>query len=148
MPTRELQPYFKQLEQLRAGVADEAYSIVKTLQSEITSFITDLQLYDRGIDGKGKFLAHYAPYTIALKKLKGEVYTHTTLLDTGDFYEKFYAVGKYRMLFIGSRDIKTDDLVERYGPDIFTLTVEHEQTVNQELILPKLVEWFLNSIEI
>lgn len=148
MPSRELQPYFKQLARLKTGAADQAYKIVATLQSEIIHFIQDRQLLDKGIDGKGRFLGTYAPYTIALKKQKGEIYTHTTLLDTGDFYEGFYVIGKYGNIHIFSTDQKAEDLVERYGPDIFTLTVDHSQIVNETLILPKLVEWLLNSIEI
>lgn len=148
MASRELQPYFDKLESLRADVERQTYRIVKELQSDITTFITELQLYDRGIDGKGRFLAHYAPYTIALKKQKGEVYTHTTLHDTGDFYEGFYAVGKYGLLFIYSTDDKAEDLEERYGSDIFNLTIENEKIVNEELILPELIKWLLDEIEI
>lgn len=144
----EVLEYVSQLQKLKSSVPRQAYEIVGRLQDKIIPFITERQLYEKGIDGKGKFLGHYSPYTIALKKQKGEVYSHTTLLDTGDFYEGFFALGKAQTIVISSKDSKRAELVERYGNDIFTLTVENNQIVNNEIILPALVEWLLTKLEI
>lgn len=148
MATEMYNYYSGQLDRLLQKVPSQAYDIVSKLQSEIIPFITERQLYEKGIDGKGKFLGHYSRYTIAMKKLQGAVYDHTTLLDTGDFYEGFFAFGENEMIIIGSNDGKTDELTERYGHDIFLLTVENTKIVNEEIILPALVKWFLSEIKI
>lgn len=148
MPTTVIAPYIKQLADIKKEVPSQAYKLVVKLQKEIIPFITERQLYDKGIDGKGKFLGHYSPFTIALKKQKGERYDHTTLLDEGDFYEGFFAFGESRLLIMSSRDTKTAELISRYGEDIFTLTVEHNDIVNETIILPALLEWFLDTLEI
>lgn len=148
MTTDIYKKYSAQLDRLQKEVPRQAYDIVTKLQSEIIPFITERQLYEKGIDGEGKFLAHYSKFTIALKKSKGEVYTHTTLHDTGDFYEGFFAFGEDSVIVIWSSDEKSEMLAREYGQDIFMLTVENNKIVNEEIILPALVKWFLSEIKI
>ena len=139
-------PYLKQLAILKSQVQSQAEKIVKDLEDTITAFVTDKQLFDKGEDGKGKFLGHYSSFTIALKKAKGEVTNRTTLLDTGEFYDDFSAIGKSGNIEIFSTNEKTPKLVKKYGKNIFLLTVKHNKIVNQELIKPKLIEWFLKEM--
>lgn len=139
-------PYLQRLALLKKQVRPQAEKIVSQLQTQITDFVTEEQLLGTGKDGKGKFLGHYSSYTIALKKAKGEVYNRTTLLDTGEFYDDFFAVGKNSKIEIFSTNEKTPDLVKRYGKDIFLLSVENNKIVNDTLILPKLIEWLLQSL--
>lgn len=139
-------PYLKQLGILRKQTTKQAEIIVRQLQEQITDLVTDGQLLDKGVDGKGKFLGHYSSYTIALKKSKGEIYNHTTLLDTGEFYDDFFAIGKNGQIEIFSTNEKTPELIKKYGKDIFLLSVKNNKIVNDELILPKLIEWFLANM--
>lgn len=148
MPTAVMQPYFRQLATLKRMATAQAKVIVKELEKEIIPYITDKQLFDRGIDGQGKRLKPYSPFTIAIKKQKGEVYNRTTLLDTGDFYEGFHLITQNDEMIFYSSDKKASELKSKYGKDIFLLTVEHNTEINQKLILPRLVEWLLNNLEI
>lgn len=148
MPTAVMQPYFQQLARLKQQATAQAKIIVNELKGEIIPYITERQLFDRGIDGQGKRLKPYSPFTIAIKKQKGEVYNRTTLLDTGDFYEGFTLIAQNDEMIFYSSDYKTPELVSKYGKDIFTLTVEHNTEINDKIILPRLIEWLLNSIEI
>ena len=148
MPTAVMQPYFQQLARLKQQATAQAKIIVNELKGEIIPYITERQLFDRGIDGQGKRLEPYSPFTIAIKKQKGEVYNRTTLLDTGDFYEGFTLIAQNDEMIFYSSDYKTPELVSKYGKDIFTLTVEHNTEINDKIILPRLIERLLNSIEI
>lgn len=142
----EAQQYIKALKILKNKTQSQAHKIVKQLQEQITDYVTERQLLATGKDGKGKFLGHYSTYTIALKKAKGEVYNRTTLLDTGEFYDDFFVIGKSGNMEIFSTNEKTPKLIKKYGKDIFLLTAEHNKIINEELILPKLVEWLLQEL--
>ena len=137
-----------QLEALKKQIPRQAELIAERLQSEIISFITERQLFDKGIDGKGKRLKPYSPLTITIKKQKGKVFNRTTLLDQGDFHKGFFLFAKGGFMFFSSKDFKTPELIEKYGEDIFVLTVENNKIVNQERILPELVKWFLSRLKI
>lgn len=146
MATQATKPYFEKLQTLKAQVANKTYQLVAELQSEITSLITERQLFDKGIDGQGNSLGQYAALTVVIKRSKGQIHDHITLRDTGEFYEGFYAIGKYEKLHIFSTDAKAEDLLEDYGPDIFVLTPDHANYVNNELLAPKLNEWLLKEL--
>lgn len=147
MPTTAIAPYLDQLAKLKTQAEFEAYRIINELEPLILDYVRERQLFDKGIDGKGNKLKAYTPYTIALKKQKGQVTNRTTLQDTGDFYNDFYLIAKNKELDIFSSNEKTTELTEKYGDDIFLMTVDHEKQFNQEL-LTRLVEWLLNSIHI
>ena len=139
-------PYIKKLAELKTQVTKQAESIVRQLDDEITDFVTEKQLLAKGKDGKGKLLKEYSSFTIAMKKGKGEIFNRTTLLDTGEFYDDFFTIGRNGNIEIFSTNEKTPKLVKKYGKDIFLLSVENNKIVNSELILPKLVEWLLKSM--
>ncbi|MFT5668826.1 MAG: hypothetical protein ACI9DK_003031 [Vicingaceae bacterium] len=147
MPTL-VKSYIDQLKGLKSKAVPQAERIVLKLQDQIADYVREKQLFDKGIDGKGKFLGHYSSYTIALKKAKGEVYNRTTLLDTEDFYKGFFVTGRNKKIEIFSTDKKTKKLIDKYGKDIFLLTVENNKLVNDNLILPILIEWLINEIKV
>jgi len=139
-------PFLDKLEKLDANVENEAYRIIAEVQDLILEFVQDKQLLNKGIDGKGEFLGYYSPYTIALKKLKGEVYTHTTLLDEGDLYEGMYITARDGKYFIDSSDSKTEMLKDKYGESIMILTDENNRIVNDKEILPRLSQWMIQNL--
>ena len=95
---------------------------------------------------KGSSWAITPHYTIALKKLKGEIYTYTTLLDEGDFYEGMYVTARDGKYFIDSVDSKTEMLKERYGDSIMLLTDANNEIINQKEILPRLQSWLIKKL--
>ncbi len=139
-------PYLDRLDRIEAGLEDRAYKIIAEIQETIIDFVRERQLFNKGIDGKGVRLEPYSPYTIALKKLKGEVYNRTTLLDEGDFYEGMYVTARDGKYFITSSDSKTLLLEQKYGDKIMVVTDENNQIINKEEILPRLIEWILKEL--
>lgn len=132
----------------RRSLEDQALRIVAEIQDIILDYNREKQMFGKGIDSTGSLLKAYKPFTIALKKQKGEVYNRTTLLDTEDFYKGFYLTANNGVFEINSSDIKTPALKEKYGNDIFGLTPDNEGKINFEEIYPRLIEWILNNLQI
>ena len=99
--------------------------VVRSKEDVIVSAIANDQLYRRGINGKGEKIMDYMPYTaktIKNKRKKGQPTTRVTLRDTGAFHESMFVVFDSEGFYITANDEKTQDLVEKYGKEIFRLT--------------------------
>ena len=99
--------------------------VVRSKEDVIVSAIANDQLYRRGINGKGEKIMYYMPYTaktIKNKRKKGQPTTRVTLRDTGAFHESMFVVFDSEGFYITASDEKTQDLVEKYGKEIFRLT--------------------------
>lgn len=136
----------RELEQLQKDVPKQAEIIAKKYKDEILDFIRVNQLFKKGIDGRNKKLKEYTNFTKGEKFIKGQPSDRTTLLDTGSFFAHF------EMKFIGdntidifSTDNKTPKLLEKYGHDIFTLTIENNKIINEDIFLKHLIKWLLNT---
>lgn len=116
----------------------------RSLLQLIVSLNTQDQLYNKGIRSDKTKIGQYTPYTIEIKRLKGQPYNHITLKDTGDFYDSFVAfVDNSADIQISSDPIKTDaltglttDLTIRYGEKIIGLTEENIDVINKKILLP------------
>lgn len=79
------------------------------------------QMYE-GLDANGQPIQPaYTPFTIAIKKTKGQPTDRVTLKDTGSFYRKQFARFHADHAVIDSKDKKTAELKQKYGEDIFGL---------------------------
>ena len=117
--------------------------IVRSKEDVIVSAIANDQLYRRGINGRGKKIMDYAPYaarTIKNKKRKGQPTTRVTLRDTGAFHESMYVVFDSEGFYITASDEKTQDLVEKYGEEIFRLTDKNFTRIIRSHIRKELVK--------
>ena len=111
----------------------EVFTDVK-IKDEIVYYITEIQLFEKGVDGLGKKLKQYTPFTISEKKKKGQKFSNTTLEDTGQFYSSFRVdVNQAGDVKIVVNDI--NDLTEKYGINILTLSDD-----GIEKIKPKVIE--------
>lgn len=84
---------------------------------------TEEQLYNQGIDSKGRSLGDYSIYTRGLKQNKGQRYDHITLKDTGEFYRSFsirLEGSSFRIVADGQKE--DTNLFKEYGIDILGLT--------------------------
>jgi hypothetical protein len=136
----------KELERLKKKVPNQAKVISKKYKDVILDYIREKQLYEKGIDGNGSKLLKYKPFTIAIKKAKGEVYNRTTLLDSGSFYDGMDLIfTDQNAIGIFSRDEKAPDLISKYGSDIFAFTVNNQEEINEEIFLKNLIKWLLNT---
>jgi len=136
----------KELEKLKQEVPKQAERIVLKSKERILDLIREDQLFNKGIDGNGKKLIAYKPFTVAVKRLEGQPTDRTTLFNKGKFYDGFDLLyTDQNSIGVFSRDSKTPDLIEKYGKDIFTFTVDNNKIVNEEIVLPQLIEWLLNT---
>lgn len=88
--------------------------------SELALDLNKVQMYELGIDAKGKELGDYAPSTRVAKQAKGQRYDHITLRDSGSFQDKMFLDTKQVPIFIGSKDSKVG-VLERRWPDALGL---------------------------
>lgn len=124
--------------------------IVRDKEDVIVSAIADDQLYRRGINGKGKKIMDYMPYTastIKNKKRKGQPTTRVTLRDTGAFHESMYVVFDSEGFYITASDEKTQGLVEKYGEEIFRLTDKNFTRIIRSHIRKELVKRLKQAIK-
>lgn len=123
--------------------------IVRDKEDVIVSAIADDQLYRRGINGKGEKIMDYMPYaarTIKNKKRKGQPTTRVTLRDTGAFHKSMYVVFDSEGFYITASDEKTQDLVEKYGEEIFRLTDKNFTRIIRSHIRKELVKRLKQAI--
>lgn len=117
--------------------------IIRDKEDVIVSAIADDQLYRRGINGKGKKIMDYMPYTartIKNKKRKGQPTTRVTLRDTGAFHESMYVVFDSEGFYITASDDKTQELVNKYGEEIFRLTDKNFTRIVRSHIRKELIK--------
>lgn len=99
------------------------------------------QLYEKGVNALGVEIASYEPYsmyTVSIKGMLGQPTDRVTLKDTGDFHDSFYVIYREDEFEITASDDKKQDLVNRYGPEIFGLTPENMEVVRNDIIRPHL----------
>lgn len=123
--------------------------IVRDKEDVIVSAIADDQLYRRGINGRGEKIMDYKPYTartIKIKKQKGQPTTRVTLRDTGAFHESMYVVFDSEGFYITASDEKTQDLIEKYGEEIFRLTDKNFTRIIRSHIRKELVKRLKQAI--
>ena len=131
--------FFKELHKVldRAITIDEDKAWFFSIDAFVKSNILNLnkidQLFNNGVDSLNQSLGEYSPYTIELKKSKGQRVANITLKDTGEFYDSFFIVVRKDEIIIGGDSIKEDgtDLVEEFGSEIYGLTPENTERVSR-----------------
>lgn len=117
--------------------------IIMQKEDAIVSAIADDQLYRRGITGKGRKIMSYAPYTpytIRIKKQKGQPTTRVTLRDTGAFHSSMFIVFEADGFYITASDEKTQALIAKYGEEIFALTNKNFTRIIRSHVRKELVK--------
>lgn len=107
----------------------EMIRVIEEVVREHDYIILDMnaedQLFERGINREGIAIADYAPYapfTIEIKKLKGQPTTRVTLRDEGDFHSSFFIDFQDGGFQIKASDWKANKLMFEYGDEILGLT--------------------------
>jgi len=102
--------------------------------SELALELNRHQMYDQGVDAKGKDIGQYKETTVRIKQKKGQRSDHMTLSDTFSFYKKMFVSAKSFPILIDSKDEKTGMLEEKYG-EILGLTSEHTKVYRDAVTL-------------
>ncbi|MEN8122203.1 MAG: hypothetical protein ABFS35_17790 [Bacteroidota bacterium] len=151
-----IQPYIDSLEQLKADIPKIAENIVKQNADEIIRIIQRKQL-GIGLNSFGNPLSwekgtgFYSPYTqdyadrdnIITPKPAGQPYNFSWSQDT--FRTMVLEVRQEGAFEIFTKDGKQNLLESIYG-EIFDLTPEHNEYVNQVIILPSLYRYLLDNL--
>lgn len=138
----------KKLLKARNGIEQETAKTILKFEEVIIDLVREKQLFDKGIDGKGKKLKpDYTPFTVAVKKIKGDRFNHVTLFDTGALYKSFTTDYGSFQLEIFPTDQKADELMRKYGDDIFSMTVANQKELNFKIILPELQKFVKRTIQ-
>lgn len=107
----------------------------------IVKMITQEQLYDFGIEGRGIEISSYSPYrprTVKYKIRKGQPYDRVTLKDTGEFYASLHVECDDEGFYVTSSDDKSQFLLKKYGKTIFRLTDKNLKVLLHDYIRPSL----------
>jgi hypothetical protein len=116
------------------GVEKIAQDLISKNENEVTELNTDKQLLDKGINSDGTDVEPaYTKTTISIKKRKGQPTNRVTLKDTGSFHRDFFVDTKKKGFSIGSKNSKTNDLVDKYGKKIFGLTNKSKSSLSYSL---------------
>ena len=124
-------------------LSEELKNEIMKHEDVIVQMITQNQLYDRGIEGRGISIMDYQPYTartIRIKQKKGQPYDRVTLRDTGEFYDSLHVEFDDEGFYVTSTDDKAKYLLSRYGKTIFRLTNEDFTELLRNYIRPSLQE--------
>ena len=123
--------------------------IIRDKEDVIVSAIADDQLYRRGINGRGEKIMSYMPYTaktIQNKKRKGQPTSRVTLRDTGAFHKSMFVVFDSEGFYITASDEKTEELIKKYGEEIFRLTDKNFTRIVRSHIRKELVKRLKRAI--
>ena len=121
------------------------------LQNEdvIREMIAEEQLYEKGIDGLGRVIMSYMPYsnrTIIKKQRKGQPFDRVTLRDTGKFHSSLHVEFDDDGFRIISVDNKSKYLLGKYGKAVINLTDENLAILLKNYIKPSLIEKIKNKM--
>lgn len=125
------------------NIPNQTERIIKQNETAILDLNRQEQLYKYGEDSKGRLLEEYKPFTIEIKQLLGQPYDRTTLFYSGDLYKSFtMEMDKTNLtLTIYATDRKVPKLIVKYGADIFGLTHEHQNELNERILKPELIKY-------
>lgn len=142
-------PYLEianRLQKFNAHTATIVIEEAEKLEEDILILNQEDQLFEQGVDNKGRSLGEYAQTTIDYKKAKGQPYDHVTLYDEGDFYRGFHLENVNNKLYVDSSDSKTNDLGEKYGEDIFGLTDKNIAEFVNSYLKPAVIDRFKTEV--
>lgn len=131
------------VETVERNMMDGTY--VRRAVQENTDKIIELnveQLYEYGTNSLGISIdtyAPYSPYTVRVKKEKGQPTDRVTLRDTGDFHKSFEVVIGPVGFYITATDYKTNMLIEKYGEKIFGLIPQNKIELAQKYLYPAVI---------
>lgn len=134
----------KALQDFQNTANERVIRVCKQFEPEIVDMNT-AQLY-AGLDSLKKPIEPgYRPFTVSIKRAKGQPTDRVTLKDTGDFYGAFFVNFGAEYLAIGSNDEKALKLERKYGKDIYGLT-DDDQDELCDMVRPELREDFMKLV--
>jgi len=124
----------KRLVDWKASFTDITVDVAKKYEAEIEDLVTEDQLL-QGKDNKGKPIRpKYSPFTVRIKRLKGQPFDRVTLKDEGDYHRSIdvrFGTGSSQHVFVFfATDEKSEMLERKYGKDLLGLNPESLEEFN------------------
>ena len=149
---KKLDDLINKLKRIESGVLEVVKNTVKEYDYIILDMNTESQLFQKGIDRKGRSLASvsggYSPITVEIKMFKHQPTDRVTLKDEGDFHRSFYIEYLTDGFVIKASDWKTDILKKNWGPDILGLTQENINEFMRDYVTPAVKEYFDKDVRL
>lgn len=117
---------------------------LKKHEKQVTEYITEVQLFEKGEDGQGLSLGEYAAFTIKEKEKKGQPTDRITLRDTETFHKSYKL--SLRGLVTANTQKPTQDLAEEFGEDILVLSDEGQDLMIKEFVTSDLIDFVRKKI--
>ena len=146
-----LEPYVKEIADLKADLPNILRKILIDKREEVIRILKDEQLAE-GLNSKGKVIGRYSKNTPDYidptnpprqDKNPGQPYNFEW---TGGLFDNFYLHFEDKTSFsLFSQDSKAAFLEKEYG-DIFTLTKQHNERVNQEILRPAMYDEIIKRL--
>jgi hypothetical protein len=140
---KKLDTKIKNLKKLNDGIESIVVEILVDNQHIILDMNTEDQLYIKGVDSDNVPIIKerpYTPFTVRIKKQKGQPTNRVTLRDEGDFHSSFKLKKSKTKVQITADDEKTFDLTMKYGDAIFGLIPENFEEVQIHYVRPEILE--------
>jgi len=109
---------------------------LKRFDFVVIDYVTNKQLFQKGIDGSGKKLEGYTRLTIRYKLQKGQPVDRTTLRDTGAFYHSFKIDIFPDSFRISSNVVYDKYLTKKYGKNILKPTNKKMNEFIRHYVMP------------
>lgn len=139
---RKTKDLIKRLKKFEKDIPLMIEKVIKDNESVILDMNTEDQLFEKGINRLGVPLSDFAPYkpfTIEVKKEKGQPFTRVTLKDEGDFHRSFFIEYSKDGFEIKAADEKTPGLTKKYGKQIFGLDQDNFQDIQVNYVLSHII---------
>ena len=139
----------KFLNQVETDLFPVLQDTINANNAVIEDYVTDDQLFDRGVDGKNKKLRGYARTTIRIKSKKGQPTDRTTLRDTKKFHNSIVATGNVSSLEMSS-NVPYDIYLTKatnYGENILKPSVQNMTLFFEEYYIPDLKKQVTEQIK-
>jgi len=134
------------LRSFQANAEKTAIELVKGHEAEVLDANTQEQLFEKGETATGAPVEPgYRPFTVSIKRQKGQPTNRVTLRDTGDFHDSFFVNYGDNYFAIGARDDKVEKLERKYGKEIFGLNEENLQDLINR-IKPEMIGKFREKV--
>lgn len=138
------------LEKISKNGPEIAAKILEENDNIIIDMNTDDQLFDKGITSDGQKIAAldpYSPFTVKIKKAKGQPTDRVTTRDSGAFHGSFTADKVGTTIKLGATDSKTKKLLDRYGPNLFGVTDENQEELSESYVKPAMEKIIRTSLK-
>jgi hypothetical protein len=128
------------LKEYKDNINEYMEDITRSIEDEIKDLNVHQQ-YDLGQDRNGNMITPgYTPFTISIKRWKGQPTDRVTLQDTGQFHSSFKIRYDEDSFELYANDWKTESLVEKYGNDIFGLHDDAARELADQVYQPRMIQ--------